>query len=164
MALKIIYSLFLALLVALFIGVGISAFYPAPKSPDYPISLQKPSAVTSNGSTVETTEQEAARIQYDTDQKQYSKDYAKYNQNVSIIAVAAAVIVLVISLTLVQSILLISDGLLFGGVLTLLYGIIRGFMSDSNSIRFVVVAVGLVVALIVGYVKFIGPEKGSDRK
>ncbi len=159
MALKIIYSLFLALLVALFVGVGIAAFYPAPTMPEYPRELTAPAPATIDGNTAESLDQKMVREKYDADQKQFRKDDATYNKNVSIIAVVAAVIILVISLTLFQTIHLISDGLLFGGVLTLLYGIIRGFMGDSNQIRFVVVAVGLIIALVVGYLKFIKPEK-----
>ena len=42
MILKIIYTLFLALLVALFVGLGIDAFYPGPVMPEEPV--HEPSA------------------------------------------------------------------------------------------------------------------------
>ena len=39
MALKIIYTLFIGILFAALVGVGISAFYESPKYPDYPSRL-----------------------------------------------------------------------------------------------------------------------------
>ena len=43
MILKLFYTLFLGLLVALFVGLGIDAFYEGPQAPDYPsvLNLQK---------------------------------------------------------------------------------------------------------------------------
>ena len=58
-----------------------------------------------------------------------------------------------------MSILFIADGLLLGGVLTLLYSVIRGFGTEDNMFRFVVVSVGFAISLFLGYVKFIQPAK-----
>ncbi len=87
--------------------------------------------------------------------KTYFQASQLYNRNVSIISVTAAVIILVASLTLFKRILLIADGLLLGGVLTLIYSIIRGFGTEDNMFRFIVVLIGLITALILGYIKFI---------
>jgi len=57
---------------------------------------------------------------------------------------------------------MIADGILLGGVFTTAYGIIRGFMSDSSQFRFLVVTMGLLIALILGYVKFIRPSKSIE--
>jgi len=37
MVIKTIYTLFLALLIALFVGLGIDSFYPKPVRPEYPM-------------------------------------------------------------------------------------------------------------------------------
>lgn len=161
MALKVLYSIFIGLLVALFVGLGIAAFYPGPTAPEYPSELSDSRPVIPEGQTapVETEEQKALRKQYDADQKQYREDNAAYNRRVSIVSLIAAVIVLVTALALVNTLHLISDGLLLGGVLTLAYSIIRGFMGENNIYRFTVVAIGLIITLIIGYIKFIKPDK-----
>ncbi len=162
MMIKFLYSLFLGILVALFIGLGISAFYEAPKSPEYPTVLESTAerpVPGPDGTIKETEAQKAAREKYDKEQKQYQKDFGLYNRNVSIIAMVAAVIILVVSLTLTATIQLISDGLLLGGVFTLLYSVVRGFMAEDNKYRFIVVTVGLIVSLVIGYLKFIRHEE-----
>lgn len=169
MALKIMYTIFLALLVALFVGLGISAFYPAPKMPEYPKALERkpyiaPVDVSSQSLTPapETTEEKKMREEFEDASDKYNKELLpRYNRNVSIASMIAAVIVLVISLVFVKRIEFLSDGLLLGGVLTLLYSVIRGFMGEDNRYRFAVVTVGLVVALILGYVKFIKPSENK---
>jgi len=67
----------------------------------------------------------------------------------------AAVVLLVLSLTVLKNLMVLSDGLLLGGLLTQAYGVIRGFESENNKIRFLVVTVGLIISAVVGYIKFI---------
>lgn len=66
------------------------------------------------------------------------------------------------SLTVVKNLIYIADGVLLGGVLTLLYSIVRGFGSQDTMFRFVVVSIGLVIALLLGYIKFIKPNKNQS--
>ena len=54
---------------------------------------------------------------------------------------------------------MIADGILLGGVFVTAYGIIRGLMSDSSEFRFLIITIGLIVALVLGYIKFIRPKK-----
>lgn len=164
--LKVIYTIFLGLILATFIGIGIATFYPAPKAPDYPTSLMKPAPVASPGQTLAPAEkqqqdqQTKAQTDFEAAQKDYQQKSELYGRNVSIIATIAAVLILIISLTFMRGILLIADGLLLGGVFTLLYGIGWGLaQSGDNRYRFLVVSVGLLVALILGYVRFVNPDK-----
>lgn len=149
---KVLYKLFLGLLVALFIGFGISVFYPSPVAPDYPVELQN---IKSDGMT---PAQEKLNKDYDTQQKTYQKDLAKYSRNVSAIAIVASIVLLILSLTILLNVEIIGEGILLGGIFTLAYGIIRAFMSDSNKYQFGAVTVGLIIALFLGYWKFIRPE------
>lgn len=93
--------------------------------------------------------------QFDKAEKVYRISSGLYNRNVSIAAIIAAIIFVVLSLTLLKTILFLADGVLLGGVLTLLYSIVRGFNTEDNMFRFIVVAVGLVIVLFLGYIKFI---------
>jgi hypothetical protein len=151
MVLRIFYTIFIGVLLASFIGVGIAAFYPAPKSPDYTTTVKTPSATES----AETLKDQDA---FNKLQQTYERDMNIYNRNVSIMAIVAAIVLLIISLTFMRQVILIADGVLLGGVLTLLYGIGRGFGASDNMFRFVVVSIGLAVALGLGYLKFVRPE------
>ncbi len=148
--LQFIYTLFIGILLAAFVGVGIAAFYEAPKQPEYPINTVAPKT--------DGTLDPAYQIQmdaYSRAQTAYQTRSEDYNRNVSIIAIIAAVVILVISLTTFHAIQFMADGLLLGGLITLIYGILRGFGTPDNKYRFVAVGVGLIVSLVVGYVKFI---------
>lgn len=149
MYLKLIYTIFIGVLLATFVGVGIDAFYPEPKYPDCYRNV-KPVGPD----TIETPEIRQQREACDAQIEDHQKIINVYSRNVSIIALIAAIIFLVASVWVLPHTALIADGVLVGGVLTLLYGIIRGFGTDDNMFRFIVVSIGLVVALGLGYYKF----------
>ncbi len=150
---KVLYKLFLALMLALFIGFGIAVFYTSPKAPDYPVELQN------KNSDQLTTAQKAVETDFNIKQSDFQKKFATYSRNVSAVALGFAVILLILSLTVLVKIDIIGDGALFGGLLTLGYGIIRGFMSQEAKYQFAVVTVGLLITLFLGYIKFLKPEK-----
>ena len=154
MIIKFIYTIFLALLVALFVGLGIDAFYPAPKAPSYPVELEKVESCCE-----ETAEQRGIRIEFNQDQRKYEEEMKPYNQNVSIISLLASVIILVVSLTLLNKIEMIADGILLGGVFTVMYSIMRGLMTENSQFRFLIVTIGIIIAFVLGYVKFIRPKE-----
>jgi hypothetical protein len=155
MLLKYIYTLFLGLLLATFIGVGISAFYHGPKAPEYQSVLEKPTPQSHE----ETTEERQSREEFQHKQKDHQAKFQVYSRNVSIIALGFAIVMVILSLLLAPKILIISDGILLGGVLTLLYSISWGFTTPDNKYRFLIVTIGLCFALILGYLKFIKAEK-----
>jgi hypothetical protein len=161
MFLKFIYTLFIGVLFATLVGVGIAAFYPQPKYPEFPTQLSYPKAPTEQTEEdrqVQLKQQEA----FDKRSKEYQQQNQIYSRNVSIIAIIFAIAALVVSLTFLKTLQMIADGLLLGGLLTLLYSIVRGFETQDNMFRFVVVAIGFVVAITVGYLKFSKPaEKKS---
>jgi hypothetical protein len=138
----------------MFVGVGISAFYEAPKRPETPALIKYCPIEKIND---ENTYGEFRRVQdaFDQEEKAYESFSKIYNRNVSIIALSFAVAILIISFATLKRLYLISDGLLLGGVLTLVYSIVCGFNSQDNMFRFFVVAVGLAISLVLGYIKFI---------
>ena len=157
MILKIIYSIFIGVLFAVLVGVGIAAFYPEPKPPEYPSALKIPREGGLNQPVFE--ELKGEQEEYDRLEKAFRQNLEIYNRNVSIIAIVASIITLVVSLTLFKKLFLIADGLLLGGVLTILYSIIRGFGSGNNKFQFIIVAIAFIVALILGYIKLAKPPK-----
>jgi magnesium-transporting ATPase (P-type) len=105
------------------------------------------------------------QLEFDEKSKDFQKQSEAYSRNVSIIALLASIVMLVLSLTMFKQITIIADGLLLGGVLTLAYSVIRGFGSNDDMVRFMVVSASLIVALTLGYIKFVKNfEKMSKTK
>lgn len=154
---KLVYTVFLAIMVALFVGLGVQTFYPAPKMPEWPTELQ----FAKGDPSTYTADQQAIQRKFDQEQKDYRDQNKKYSLNASIIIVIASIVLLSLSLTLLHPLILISDGVLMGGVFTLLYGIIRGFMSENDKYQFVVITLGLIIAITLGYIRFTKPEKAK---
>ena len=159
MLIKYVYIVFIGILLAAFVGVGIAAFYKGPKPPEYPVELQYPEIKENAYMATPSAQRVKLQQEQDSQFKQFRKLDEIYQRNVSIIALIAAVIMLVISLTLLKQIQVIADGLLLGGVITLGYSVIRGFGSNDDMVRFLVVSASLLVTLILGYIKFVRPAK-----
>ena len=151
--LKFVYSFFLGLLLAVFVGVGVATFYPTPKAPEYPAVLQ-----TSKSPDAYSDQQRKVDEQFQKDQKSYSDRLSSYNRNVALIVLSAAVILVVLGLTLHAWVDVLADGLLLGGVFSLLYSIGRSFAGGNPRYSFVIVSAGLVITGVVGYIKFIQPQ------
>lgn len=148
--LKIVYTFFLGLLLAIFVGVGINTFYPGPKMPEYPAAI---APVEGDASTSDA--QMIKQQEYDKSYSHY-QDLAKpYNRNVSIITLAAAVIFLVVSILFEKRISLLADGIMLGGLFTLLYSLFRGFASEDSKYLFVAVSVSIAIVVYLGYHKFV---------
>ena len=158
MLLKYTYTFFVAILLATFVGVGIAAFYKAPKYPEYPIET-KPVSMAPTGEVTESAEMKQQRIDFEKASRDHQKKNEVYNKNVSTIAIIASLLILAVSLTLLSKIDLISDGLLLGGVFTLSYAIIRGFSAGDEMFRFITVTIGLGVTLFLGYWRFVRKDK-----
>lgn len=146
--LKLIYTFFLGLLIAIFIGVGINTFYPGPKQPQFPIELNTYGKDPSS-------EQVKVQRNWDKQMEQHNNDMKPYNRNVSIITMVGAVILLTISMMYEKRIKIISDGVMLGGLFTLLYSLGRGFASENSKYVFLVITVGLAIVLYLGYHRFV---------
>ncbi len=157
MLLRYIYTFFLAVILVTFVGVGIAAFYKGPKQPEYPLGLSYPGVPLEK--STESAQVRSEQFKYDKGQRNFQHANEIYSKNVSTIAVAGALLILILSITLLSKIYFISDGLLLGGVFTLIYAIIRGFGAGDEMFRFIVVSIGLAVAIFLGYWRFVGNNK-----
>lgn len=155
---RYIYTFFVGLFLAIFVGMGISLFYVEPKPPEAPAWY----GVTAEKDLTSTQQQE--EIAFNNKQKTYNQQMYHYNRNASLIALVCAVIILVISLSFAEKIGVIADGLLLGGIFTLLYGVGRGMATNSNAYRFLVASVGLIVTIILGYLKLAAHKLDTERK
>lgn len=149
---KYIYSVFLGLLIAIFVGVGISVFYQQPTQPKFPSDI-------SYSQKEPSEEQLAKEKQYNVAMDEWNEKMKPYNRNVSIMALIAAVVLVAIGLAMGDRAKIIADGIMFGGVFTLLYSLIRGFMSSNTKYSFLVVTVALITVIALGYMKLIKPHE-----
>ena len=140
--LKIVYTFFVGVMLALFIGLGIDAVYSQPEYPD--------SSIYYGSSEPTVAEQQAMQDEQDA----YQGSIETYNRTVSIIATAFAVAMLVLSLALEKKNKVLTNGVMLGGLFTLIYGVGRGFTSGDSKTTFITVAAGLVVVLFLGYRRF----------
>ena len=148
--LKAIYVVFLGLIIALFCGLGVAAFYQQPKEPKAPITTAQ-TAEQKQGLVVDQ-----AQVNYENEFRKYEEEKLKpYNRNVSIITLALATLILVISLLLSGKLPILSDGILLGAVFTLIYSIIRGISAGNPRFTFIIVSVGLAITVFIGFWKFL---------
>jgi hypothetical protein len=141
--LKIIFTLFIGVMVALFVGLGIEAFYPSPVYPDIMWEENMTDEQTAAIQAAEAAYQEAVRAR---------------NQIVSIVVTAVAVLIMVGSMFLEKRNLTLTNGLLLGGLFSLIYGSTVGFSAGSAMVTFITVAVGLAAVIVVGVRRF-GPSR-----
>ncbi|MDO8649737.1 MAG: hypothetical protein Q7K33_00235 [Candidatus Berkelbacteria bacterium] len=148
---RFLYVLVIGLLFVAFIGFGLATFYKAPKAPEYPVELSYP-VKTDSSADVESL---ATQRKYNDQQKAYQTEMSRYNLYASVILIAVAVLVLAVSMLGLEKVEVIGDGLTLGGVFTLLYGLGRGMAVENDIFRFIAVTAGLVIILILTYLKFI---------
>lgn len=157
MLIKYVYIVFLGLILATFVGVGIAAFYKTPIYPDTPISLKYSRPFIEPSNSTPSAEYIKQQETFDAQSKKFQDELALYNRNVSMISLGFSILMLVLSLVFSKKITVIADGLLLGGVLTLAYSVVRAFNTHDDIYRFLAVGSGLIIAMILGYIKFVAP-------
>ena len=96
--------------------------------------------------------------------KAFQKKDKEYNRNVSIFALIGSIILLSISLFFVKLDSVISNGVLLGGLFTLLYSIGRSLAGGDSKYIFIVVSVSLIIVLFLGYRRFAKIEASPKKK
>jgi hypothetical protein len=81
--------------------------------------------------------------------------YDTYRLTVGIALLLCATALLVVSLFLPEAQVVLSNGILLGGVFTMVYAVISAFISDAGLLRFAVVSAALVVTIGIGYLRFV---------
>lgn len=151
-----IYIVALALFYALFVGFGIAAFYAAPQAPrevEQPKVFQAGPPPAEYYQTEEYREYRERERQFQADVQSFQDAMVPYNRNLFYIAAVAGVLIMIVAVFLPQAAGAIRPGLMLGGLFAVVYGTMRYF-GDMNEVgRFVVVTIGLVVLLYLGYTR-----------
>ncbi|MBI4216003.1 MAG: hypothetical protein HY687_01215 [Chloroflexi bacterium] len=162
---KGVYVLALGVFLALFVGLGIAAFYPEPAPPPFPRALEPPAAPSPKGEVrppeVESPEYRAAQEEFQRQQAAYQMVIKSYNQKVFFIAFGLGLAAMVVGLLMKRGLEVVSSGLLLGGTLTSIYGGTRYFGDMDPWMRFGVVALGLALLLFLGF-RRLTDARGAD--
>jgi len=162
-ALQTIFSFFLGLMVLAFIVVGVITFYPSPDQTrntevEQLYRQQETIYSAADGKTLTAEQQD----QVDEIQKKIDKlnrvnqdEQELWARNTSIVLIIFATLVMGISLIRSEQLRVISNGLLLGGLFTMVAGVIWVLTSGESVARFAVIVFAFAVTLGLGYVKFV---------
>jgi hypothetical protein len=160
--LHIIFSFFLGLMLTAFAGVGVYTFYPPNEEFNEQIRdlRRQEELIRDSRAADQLTEEERAQIREINTQRYAIEDAVReaqrpWGRNTSIILMVVATLAMVISLVKADRLLVISNGLLLGGVFTMLYGVGWIIATDPSKARFVVMTIALLITLGLGYLRFV---------
>jgi hypothetical protein len=161
--LHIIFSLFLGLMLSTFAGVSVYTFYgPPDRHEDQVRELGRQEEAIRRGSRGdELTVEQRERLEEISTERDALLDAAReerkpWSRNTSIILVVFATLAMAVSLVRADELPVISNGLLLGGLFTMLYGVGWIVATDTSLARFAVITVALGITLGLGYLRFVG--------
>jgi hypothetical protein len=159
-------------MVTAFVGVGVYTFYPSPdaqfRARIEALSRQE-QAIRNSQPESALTPADRSKMQKVIDDRNGILDASRASTEAwagrtSIILVALATISMALSLTAVAQLPVISNGLLMGGVFTMLYGVGWVIASGTSTARFVVMSLALVITLALGYLRFVRRRASADAR
>jgi len=150
-------------MVTAFIGVGTYTFLPPPQKEldrqiqDLHRSEQSFRNMRPSEELTATDRQELQRIADERDKLADESRVARegWGRITSIILIALATVAMAVSLVRSDQLPVISNGLLMGGVFTMIYGVGWIVATDSSVARFIVMTVALAITLALGYWRFV---------
>lgn len=162
-ALQTIFSFFLGLMVLAFIGIGVNTFYPQPEyreSPEIRELQREQERIwnrSSEGKPSEADQERIDEIQAELDElwKEEERVRQDWSRNTSIVLIIFATAVMGVSLVRSEQLRVISNGLLLGGLFTMVYGVGWIIASGESIARFGVIVFALLVTVALGYLKFV---------
>ena len=135
----------IAIILALFVNVGVATFYKEPKYDE----CYYPRALKATGEYQEPTPEEAQKEKECWDRNDALRSF--YNRNVFIVLVITGTASLLMGLFMGVS--SVASGFLFGGILNLFIGIVRYWSDMDEYIRFILLGVVLALLIWIGYKK-----------
>ncbi|PKQ29572.1 MAG: hypothetical protein CVT60_04675 [Actinobacteria bacterium HGW-Actinobacteria-10] len=167
-ALQTIFSFFLGLMVVAVVGIGVNTFYEAPEQ-QYQTRLSElnrereelyrgnEAAEKGTGDLSAADRKRANEIDRETSDiyAEIEKAVPAWARNTSIVLIVFATVVMGISLVRSDQLRVISNGLLLGGLFTMVYGVGMAIFSGESIARFAVIVFALLVTVGLGYLKFV---------
>jgi hypothetical protein len=145
-----------------FVGVGAYTFHPPPEQYDKQIRdlARREQEIRISRPANELTAEDREQIREINRQRNGLIDAAAearkpWGRSTSVILITFATLAMGVSLVRAGQLSVISNGLLLGGVFTMLYGVGWIVATDTSITRFLVMTVALVITLWLGYVRFV---------
>lgn len=138
-------------------GLGIQTFYPGPGMPE-----QNSSVEFTHEASPPTAEQREQPEERERQSERWQEQQQMHNRNVGVVALVSSVLLLVLSLALEKRNRVLTNGVMLGGLCTLIYAIGRSFASTGTTMTFVAVGVGLAVVLLLGHRGFFPEQTAHD--
>jgi hypothetical protein len=160
--LQTIFSFFLALMLTAFVGVGVYTFHGPPQEFEAQIRdlNRQEQAIKTSRAPNELTPVDRDQLRDMQAQRNELSDAAQaaredWGRSTSIILIVLATLAMAVSLVRADQLPVVSNGLLLGGVFTMLYGVGWIIATDTSIVRFLVMTIALVITLALGYVRFV---------
>ena len=161
--LQTIFGFFLGLMVTSFVGVGVYTFYPSPEQAfgDRSVTLNRQQQEIQNSKAPsDLTPEDRAKIQDLQEELDKIQDESRaagetWGRRTSIVLIALATLAMAVSLLRAVQLPVISNGLLLGGVFTMIYGVGWIIVTDTSTVRFFVMTAALAITLGLGYARFV---------
>ncbi len=168
-ALQTIFSFFLGLMVTAFIGVGVYTFYPPPEerfAEQLQTLYRQQEDIQSFKDQTQLTPADRAKlstIQADIREIEDAQAAARevWGRNTSIVLIGFATLVMSVSLIMADRLQVISNGLLLGGLFTMVYGTGWVIATGTSQARFWVMTFALLITLALGYLKFVRTRESA---
>jgi hypothetical protein len=161
--LRIIFSIFLGLMLTAFAGIGVYTFHPPPGK-DFEAQMRdltrEEQGIRGSKSSAELTDEDRDRIDEIRSRRRVLSDETlearkPWFLSTSIILIVFSTLLLVVSLVRADQLQVISSGLLLGGVFTMLYGVGWIAFTGTSVLRFVVITIALLITVGLGYYRFV---------
>ena len=166
--LRTIFSFFLGLMLTAFVGVGVYTFHPPPDQLDEQLRnlSRREQAMRDVRAPNEMTSADRDSLQAMERRRNALVDAAAaarkpWSRSTSIILIIFATVAMAVSLIRADQLPVISNGLLLGGLFTMLYGVGWIITTETSIGRFVVMTIALAITLALGYVRFVRRGPGA---
>jgi len=159
---NVVYGIGIAVILYIVVLLGINVFYPAPNFDHYNCTEAKqiemqvcnPNMTVGDCYTIVAGKQlneslATSQAAFDACQKRFSHDDEIYSKNFLLITNVIGVCIIVISLFLflyLSSMINLSAGTAFAGLLLIFFGFARGWMATTDKIKFIL---GIIIAVII---------------
>jgi hypothetical protein len=172
-ALQTIFSFFLGLMVVALVGVGVNTFYQSPDAryQDEMTRLQqqqdnfnrKGNQKTGGLTPAEQAQSDAIAQQQQDLQNKIQAEMKPWMRNTSIVIIILATAVMALSLVRSEQLKVLSNGLLLGGIFTMVYGVGLAIFSGQSIARFAVMVFALAVTVALGYIRFVRGREAAAK-
>src|SRR5207253_2576882 len=142
--------------------VGVYTFHRPPEQLDAQIRelARREATIRDSKPSSELTTAEQDQIQEINRQRRNLADAAAearkpWGRSTSVILIVFATLAMAVSLVRADQLPVISNGLLLGGLFTMLYGVGWIIATDTSVGRFAVMTIALLITLALGYVRFV---------